>query len=75
MICHPTSHPEQAGDGSAPASPATHRWSSWQPCSGNLLERRCVSCGTLERGTYDAVNGAELDRLEMMLAAARRAFR
>lgn len=39
-----------------------------------LLERRCA-CGAVERGSYEAVNGAELDRLAHVMDAFRRVFR
>jgi hypothetical protein len=50
-----------------------HRWSDWLPVARDLLERRCA-CGDVERATYDAVNGDELDRLKIVLTAWRRVF-
>jgi hypothetical protein len=38
-----------------------------------LLERRCP-CGSVERGTSEAINAQALEQLDVVLAAFRRAF-
>jgi hypothetical protein len=58
---------------SAGGCSVAHRWSAWRPLASGLLERRCA-CGSVERGSYDAVNAAELEKLAAVLAAWRRTF-
>jgi hypothetical protein len=47
-----------------------HRWSAWYPVANELLERRCVDCGSIERATVELLGTIALTDV---LRALRRA--
>jgi hypothetical protein len=52
----------------------SHRWSAWYPVQDELLERRCATCGTVERISRDALADAVIADAVRQLRAVQAAL-